>query len=94
MTVEPEDFGVSRAGLDALRGESARENAGITLAVLGGEAGPRRDVVLINAAMALMAAEVAETPREAVAQAAASIDSGKARGQAGRVKAIVAALES
>ena len=78
MTVEPEDFGVERATMDALRGGDPEENAQTTLSILRGEKGPRRDIVLVNAAVALLAAQKAETPKEAVAKAAASIDSGAA----------------
>ena len=81
MTVEPEDFGLPRAGLDALRGGGPEENARITLSILAGDVGPQRDAVLANAAMALMAAQKAETPKEAVAMAERAIDSGGCEGE-------------
>jgi anthranilate phosphoribosyltransferase len=85
--VAPEDFGVPRASREAIAGGESAENARILTAVFGGERGPRRDVVVINAAMALMAADLAEDPAEGVAKAAAAIDGG-------RVTALVEALRS
>jgi len=72
--VTPEDFGVPRTGIESLRGgtvEAARS-------VLAGRPGPFRDVVLVNAALALMAAGKAATYLEGMALAAASVDSGAA----------------
>ncbi len=78
-TVAPEDFGLPRASLEALRGDDAAENACIIRGILSGELGPRRDVVLANAAAALMAVQLAGDLLEGVRIAAASIDSGAAR---------------
>jgi anthranilate phosphoribosyltransferase len=74
----PEDFGVPRAPLEAIRGGDAVENAAITRAVLAGEPGPRRDVVLINAAPAIVVAGLAEGFAEGVVLAQRSIDTGAA----------------
>ncbi len=74
-TLEPESFGLSSAPMAALSGGSAEENAKIMLAILEGERGPRRDVVLINAAPLLVAAGKARTLKEGVAQAAYAIAS-------------------
>jgi anthranilate phosphoribosyltransferase len=76
--VVPEDVGIARAPREYIRGGTKEENAGITEAVLGGESGPRRDVVLLNAAAALLAADKVRTLREGVALAEQSIDSGAA----------------
>jgi len=76
--VEPEEFGLRRASLEAISGGDAAENAGIIRAVLHGEKSPRRDVVLLNAAAALVAAGRAEHIAGAVSIAAQSIDSGAA----------------
>ncbi len=78
-TLAPADFGVARASLDELRGGDAAANRAIALAVLAGQSGPRRDVVLVNAAAALVAAGRARDFRDGVSLAAASIDSGAAR---------------
>jgi anthranilate phosphoribosyltransferase len=76
----PEDFGVAKVSLDALAGGDAAENAKITMELLGGMRGPKRDIVLVNAAAGLLAAGLAATPREGVAKAAEAIDSGRAMG--------------
>ena len=63
---------------DLAPGETAKENAALLQAVLQGETGPRRDIVLANAGAALYAAGIAETLRGGVACAVKSIDSGAA----------------
>ena len=74
----PEDYGVPKVGLDALAGGDAAENAKIAVELLGGMRGPKRDIVLVNAAAGLMAVGLAATPREGVALAAEAVDSGRA----------------
>jgi anthranilate phosphoribosyltransferase len=76
--VEPEEFGMSRAALDEIAGGDAKENAAIIRAVLNGEKSPRRDVVVLNAAAALVAAGRAEQIAAAIPLAEKSIDSGAA----------------
>ena len=78
FTLNPEDLGFARAPLEAIRGGTPAENAEICLSVLQGERGPRRDIVLMNAGVALVAAGVAEAVDAGVARAARSIDSGAA----------------
>jgi anthranilate phosphoribosyltransferase len=75
----PADFGVDTARAEDLGGGDPAENAAIARAILAGERGPKRDIVLVNAALALMAAEKAANPRAAMRVAAESIDSGAAR---------------
>jgi anthranilate phosphoribosyltransferase len=70
---------LSTAPLEAIQGGTAEENAAIIRNVLSGAGGPRRDVVLLNAAAALYAAEMVETIPAGIAVAAAAIDSGAAR---------------
>jgi len=77
-TVEPEDFGLPRSPLAALQGGGAEENAAIVRALLAGEMGPKRDVVLLNAAFALVAAGVAADVPAGLNAAAAAIDTGGA----------------
>jgi anthranilate phosphoribosyltransferase len=77
--VAPEDFGLKRAPLDEIAGGDAAENATIIRAILEGERSCRRDVVLLNAAAALVAAGHADTIAQAVPLAAYAIDSGHAR---------------
>jgi anthranilate phosphoribosyltransferase len=76
--VTPEQFGLSRCTMADLKGGDAITNAEIVRAVLKGEAGPRREIVLLNAAYALIAAGRATTPTEGIAMAAEAIDSGRA----------------
>lgn len=73
-----ESLGLTPAPLEALRGGGPEENAGITRAILAGERGPRRDVVLLNAGAALHVAGVARDLKEGIAMAAESIDAGRA----------------
>ncbi len=75
----PEDFGLARCAAEELRADGPGESAAIIRAVLAGEDGAARRVVLANAAAALMAADRAATPREGVARAAAALDDGRAR---------------
>ena len=78
FTVDPEDAGLERAGAASLRGGDAAANAQMAREILGGARGPRRDVVLLNAAAALVVAGRAKDLREGVAEAAAAIDDGRA----------------
>ncbi|MGA9594899.1 MAG: anthranilate phosphoribosyltransferase [Acidimicrobiia bacterium] len=75
----PEDFGVARATLGDFRGGDAAQNVAITRAILTGEPGPKRDIALVNAAPAIVAGGLAEGFLPAMAVAAESIDSGKAK---------------
>jgi len=75
---QPADFSVARASGSALLGGDRERNCAIARAILEGAAGPQRDIVLVNASAALMAAGRAATPREGVALAAESIDAGRA----------------
>jgi len=77
-TIAPEEFGFRRAALEDLRGGTPQENAEICVSILRGEQGPRRDIVLLNAGAALVAAGLAGTIKDGAARAARSIDSGAA----------------
>ena len=76
----PADFGVAPAALDEaeLRGGDRARNSEIATAVLKGEKGAQRDIVLVNSAAALLVAGIADNPLEAMQLAAQSIDSGVA----------------
>jgi anthranilate phosphoribosyltransferase len=78
-TFDPADHGVLRARLEDLRGGDVEANRRIAEAVLAGEPGPPRDIVVVGAAAALTAADRAGTWEEALDAAAAAIDSGAAR---------------
>ena len=76
--ITPEEFGLQRCPMAALRGGDALGNAAIVRGILNGERGPRRDVVLLNAGYALVAAGTCVTVGEGIARAAAALDSGAA----------------
>jgi len=76
--LDPADLGLPRAPVESMRGGGPEENARLAREVLAGAKGPRRDVVLLNAAAALRAAGLAKEWREGIGMAAEAIDSGKA----------------
>jgi anthranilate phosphoribosyltransferase len=76
--IAPEDFGIARAARQAMLGGDAAANAVIIRRILEGESGPRRDIVRINAAAALVATGTAADFREGAQRAAEAIDSGAA----------------
>ncbi|MCF8069950.1 MAG: anthranilate phosphoribosyltransferase [Desulfobacterales bacterium] len=76
--ISPEQFFEEMARPEDLRGGEPKENAAITLAVLNGQKGPKRDIVLLNAAAALSAAGKTVNLKEGIGMAEASIDEGKA----------------
>ncbi|MGH2768482.1 MAG: anthranilate phosphoribosyltransferase [Actinomycetota bacterium] len=82
---DPADLGIDRASPDSLKGGTPSENAAIAQRVLSGETGPARDVVLLNAAAALVAADLARDLAEGLEQGADSIDSGRAAAVLGRL---------
>ena len=75
--IKPEDFGFERCAKEELKGGSPQENAEITLDILKGAKGPKRNAVLMNAGAALYIGGKAESFKEGVALAAELIDSGK-----------------
>jgi anthranilate phosphoribosyltransferase len=77
-TVRPEDFGIGRSTIQDLRGGDRAENAAIIRGILAGESGPRRDIVLMNSAAALVVGGAAHDFKDGIARAARSIDSGSA----------------
>jgi anthranilate phosphoribosyltransferase len=79
FTVRPEDFDLPRASIADLRGGDREQNAEIIRGLLAGAPGPRRDIVLMNAAAALVAGGRANDLRQAAGVAAKAIDSGAAR---------------
>lgn len=76
--ISPEDLGMMPSTLDRLMGGDPQQNAEIALAILRGERGPRRDIVLLNAGAAIATAGLAGDIGEGVGLAAGSIDSGAA----------------
>ena len=81
-TLRPENFGVSTANLEDLRGGDKQKNLEIARTVLDGARGPQRDIVLVNSSAALVAAGKAVDFKHGVELATAAIDSGAARAKA------------
>jgi anthranilate phosphoribosyltransferase len=79
--VRPEDFGLPRASIRDLQGGDRAQNAQIIRSILAGEPGPKRDIVLMNAAAALVVGGRAQSLKDGVAVAGESVDSGAARGK-------------
>ena len=77
--VHPSDFGLPKAVRRDLQGGDAAANATILRAVIGGEKGPRRDVVLLNAGASLFVGGKAASVREGIERAGQAVDSGAAR---------------
>ena len=82
--ITPADAGLPTGDLASLRGGDPVESAAIARAVLNGGKGPTRDVVLLNAAAALVVAKRASDLRDGTRQAAEAIDAGRAAGLLGR----------
>ncbi|MFM7224244.1 MAG: anthranilate phosphoribosyltransferase [Actinomycetota bacterium] len=77
-TVDPADLGLTRVAPETLRGGDAAHNADAVRAVLGGQPGPRREVAVLNAAAALVVADLVPDLAAGVAAAGAAIDRGAA----------------
>ncbi len=88
FTVRPEDFGLPQASIGDLRGGDRDQNAQIIRAIVDGQRGPRRDIVLMNAAAALVAGTRARDLAEGVELAARAIDTGAAREKLDRLVAL------
>ncbi|MCW8828494.1 MAG: anthranilate phosphoribosyltransferase, partial [Gammaproteobacteria bacterium] len=77
-TVQPEDFGLQRTDISALAVDDAAQSLEVVKSVLVGDAGPARDIVLLNAGAAIYAADLADSLAAGVKRAAEVIDSGEA----------------
>ena len=86
FVVAPEDFGLSRAPLEAISGGTPQENANLIRSLLAGETGPRLDIVIANAAAALVVTGGAEDFRAAAELARQAVASGKAREKLDQLK--------
>ncbi|PIQ83897.1 MAG: anthranilate phosphoribosyltransferase [Candidatus Omnitrophica bacterium CG11_big_fil_rev_8_21_14_0_20_63_9] len=84
--LDPTAWGVARSTLESLRGGDARRNAELAAEVLGGRPSPARDIILVNAACALYAADVVPAIELGLPKAAAAVESGAARRLLERVK--------
>jgi anthranilate phosphoribosyltransferase len=88
VTVSPPDFGLKEHPAESIAGGDAAQNRAIAESILNGESGAPRDIVLMNAALALVAAEKASDFREGVMRAEESIDSGAARAKLNHLRTI------
>ncbi|MEM9354290.1 MAG: anthranilate phosphoribosyltransferase [Planctomycetota bacterium] len=88
---KPEDFGINSAPLDTLRVSGPEESAAVIRGILAGEPGPPRDIVLLNAAAGLIAAQETDDPQEAAARCAEVLDTGAAKDLLARLKEMTAA---
>lgn len=79
LTIEPGELGIELARPEDLSGGTPEQNAATTRSILAGEKGPRRDIVLLNAAAALFVVESVPTLEAGLARAAQSIDEGAAK---------------
>jgi anthranilate phosphoribosyltransferase len=77
--ISPENMGFGRAGREEIRGETPEKNAEMLRCILSGEKGPKRDVVIMNAAVVLVASNRASNLGEGVGIAEEAIDSGRAK---------------
>ncbi len=79
FVIDPEVYGMKRAPIETIRGGDAAQNAEITLNIFEGEEGPKRDIVLLNAAMAFVVDGKARDMQEGIEMAKEAIDSGLAK---------------
>jgi anthranilate phosphoribosyltransferase len=93
-TIEPEQFGMQRWGTDAVRGGTVEANVRLANGVLDGERGPARDVVLLNAGMAMYTAGLADSIQRGIARVADELDSGRARAKVNQVAAASQRIKS
>jgi anthranilate phosphoribosyltransferase len=89
IELSPHDFDIAVQSAEGIKGGDVEANRVIAEAVLAGEHGPARDIVLMNAALALVAASRAVDFREGVARAEQSIDSGSAKQKLNQLRALV-----
>jgi anthranilate phosphoribosyltransferase len=88
FTITPEDAALPRARPEDLKGGTPEENADVIRAMLDGAKGPYRDIVLLNAAAALVVAGKAGSLASGANRAAEAVDSGAARGTLARLVAV------
>jgi anthranilate phosphoribosyltransferase len=92
-SVQPEDFGLRRSPIAAIRVVGPDESLAMLLGVLEDKPGPARDIVVLNAGAAIYAAGVAETLAEGVARAGIAIATGEARNRLDRLVILSQSLD-
>ncbi|MDM7998484.1 MAG: anthranilate phosphoribosyltransferase [Dehalococcoidia bacterium] len=93
-SVGPEDFGFSRTGLEQIKGSTPTENAALVRQILAGTLGPQREVVVMNAAAAIVAGDRAKSLPEGARLAAEAIDTGRALDKLQQLVSLSQALSS
>jgi len=88
--IHPEDFGLAMASNRALKVETAEESRRMLLGVLDNQPGPARDIVLLNAGVALYAANVADSMKAGIEKARAALESGAAKAKLARLVEVAA----
>jgi anthranilate phosphoribosyltransferase len=89
-SITPEDLGIRRARPEEVQGRTPEENARTLMAILEGEKGPARDIVVLNAAAAIAVGGKAETLAGAIPLAEESLDSGAALGKLNELRIVAA----
>ncbi len=92
--IHPEDFGFQMVGTRALQVENPEDSRAMLLGVLEGQAGPARDIVLLNAGAALYAADVAASIADGIALARQALDSGAAKAKLDQLVTVAHALSA
>ncbi len=90
--IHPEDFGMAMASNRALRVETPEESRAMLMGVLGNQPGPARDIVILNAGVALYAANVADSMQAGIALARQALESGAARAKLDHLVRVTGAL--
>jgi anthranilate phosphoribosyltransferase len=90
--IHPEDFGMTMASSRALKVENAQESMAMLLGVLNNQSGPAKDIVALNAGVALYAANVADSMQDGIRLAFAAIESGEAKAKLDTLVALSARL--
>jgi anthranilate phosphoribosyltransferase len=90
--ITPEDFGFKRADINEIIGGDKNKNAEITLSILNGDTGPKREIVLMNSAAAIVIAGMAADFDAAKEIAAETIDSGKALRKLKEIQRVINSL--
>jgi anthranilate phosphoribosyltransferase len=85
FSIQPEDFGISRSSLDAIKAADPQDSVDIIIGVLDNKSGPARDIVMLNAGAAIYVAGLADSLHDGVSKADAAIASGEARNRLDRL---------
>jgi anthranilate phosphoribosyltransferase len=85
FSIQPEDFGIARSSLEAIKAADPQDSVKTIIGVLDNEQGPARDIVMLNAGAAIYVAGLADSLQDGVSKADAAIASGEARNRLDRL---------